>query len=71
MILPTDPSHPLFVKPGQDFREHMIRYIRANFSDTLGASAALLDRPGGLEKTLELVDNLKRKGAASCDRKAA
>ena len=55
MIYPTDPSHPLYVKPGEDFRAHMIEYIRKNFSSTLGAAVGLLDMTDGLDQVHDVV----------------
>ena len=55
MVYPTDPSHPLYVKPGEDFRAHMVEYIRKHFASTLGTAVGLLDLPGGLDQVQEVV----------------
>ena len=70
MIIPKDPSHPLYVRPGQDLRDHMIEYIRTHFSSTLGTAVGLLDMPDGLDQLQEVVAKRQKKEAPAV-RKAA
>ena len=50
-----------------DTRATMVAFIRENFSDLLGAHAALLDQPGGLDLLADMV----RTGKIGPRRKAA
>lgn len=50
-----------------DTRATMVAFIRENFSDMLGAHAALLDEPGGLDLLAKMV----RTGKIGSRRRAA